>query len=490
MVGITAYGVYLPYYRLKREIIFRAMGWFNPGIAGHARGEKAVANYDEDSITMAVAAGMDCFTEIGREKIQALYCASTTFPNKERGNASIACGALNLSPNTRVAEFSGCLKSATTALVTALHEATSQVSMITASDCRLGKAGGTQEQLSGDGAAALVVGSQGVIASLISSYSLSYDFADHRRMGSDKFIRSWEERWIRDAGYFKMIPEAINGVLTKCGLQIHDIAKVVYPPLSIRDHGDLAKHLGLKPDQVQPHLLESVGNTGSAHPLVMLIAALEKARPGDKILLASFGSGSDAVLFQVTEAIKTRSTTKKLEKNVDYKAELDNYTKYLSFKGMLEKETGIRGEEIAPTSLSLAWRERNAVLRLVGSKCKACGTPQYPTERVCINPDCGAVDQMEDYSFSDKTGHLFTYTGDHLTYSEDPPALYGIVDFEGGGRYWFDLTDCRLESLKVGQPVQMTFRRRYLNEARSVAGYFWKAMPFKGLSQISKVAKE
>jgi hydroxymethylglutaryl-CoA synthase len=479
MVGITAYGIYLPYYRLKRETIFKAMGWFNPGIAALARGEKAIANYDEDSLTMAVAAGMDCFTNISRKKINTLYLASATFPYKERGNGSIACGALNLSPNTRVAEFSGCLKSGTTAIITALNEANSQVSIITASDCRLGKAGGTQEQLSGDGAAAIAVGNEGVIASLIGHYSLSYDFADYRRMGSDKFTRSWEERWIRDAGYFKMIPEAINSLLTKCELKINDITKVVYPPLSIRDHRDLAKRLGLENHQVQAHLVESIGNTGSAHPLVMLIAALEEAQPGDKILVASFGSGSDALLFQVTEEIKRLKNTNKLKKNLKYKGELDNYTKYLSFKGMLEKEKGIRGEEIAPTSLSLAWREQNAVLRLVGSKCNACGTPQYPKERVCINPECGSVDQVEDYSFSDKIGHLFTYTADHLTYSEAPPALYGIVDFEGGGRYWFDLTDCRMESLDVGQPVQMTFRRRYLNEARSIAGYFWKAMPFK-----------
>ena len=480
MAGITAYGVYLPYYRLKRETIFKAMGWFTPGIAGHAKGEKAIANYDEDSVTMAIAAGMDCFTDISREKINTLYLASTTLPNKERGNASIACGALNLSPNTRVAEFSGCLKSGTTALITALNEPNSELTMISASDCRLGKAGGTQEQLSGDGATAIAVGNEGVIASLIGYYSLSYDFPDYRRMDSDKFTRSWEERWIREAGYFKIIPEAINGLLTKCGLQINDITKVIYPPLSIRDHRDLAKRLGLEPDQVQAHLIESIGSTGSAHPLVMLIAALEEAQPGDKILVASFGSGSDALLFQVTEDIKKIKNRNKLKRNLDYKGELENYTKYLSFKGMLVKEMGIRGEELTPTSLSLAWREQNAVLRLVGSKCKACGTPQYPTERLCINPDCGAVDQMEDYSFSDKTGHLFTYTADHLAYSEDPPALYGIVDFEGGGRYWFDLTDCRLESLEVGQPVQMTFRRRYLDEVRSVAGYFWKAMPFKG----------
>lgn len=479
MKGITAYSVYLPYYRLKRETILKAMGWFNPALAGVARGEKAVANYDEDSLTMAVAAGMDCLKEMSKDKISTLYLASTTFPYKERQNTAIASAALNLSPTARTADFSGCIKAGTTALIAALNEPDSEPTMVCASDCRLGKAGGTQEQLFGDGAATVVVGTEGVIARLIGCWSLSYDFADQRRMDRDKYTRGWEERWIREAGYFRMIPEAIDGVLKKCGLPITQIAKVAYPPLSLRDHKAMAKKLGLEADRVQDPLIESIGETGCAHPLIMLGGALEEARPGDKILLVSFGSGGDALLFEVTEEIERLKDRNKLKKNLAYKRELGQYTKYLSFKGMLPKEVGIRGQEIAPTSLSLTWREQNAVLRLIGSKCQACGTPQFPRESVCINPDCGAVGEMEDYLFSDRTGYLFTYTADHLTYSEDPPALYGIVDFEGGGRYWFDLTDCQLEALQVGQPIQMSFRRRYLDESRSIAGYFWKATPFK-----------
>jgi len=456
------------------------MQWFNPGTAALARGEKAVANYDEDSLTMGVAAGMDCLTDLDRKKINSLYLASTTLPHKERGNASIASAALNLTSNTRTADFTGCLKSGTTALISALNGPDSEAAIVCASDCRLGKAGGTMEQLFGDGAAAVAVGSEGIIASLIGHNSFSYDFADQRRGDSDKFTRTWEERWIREEGYFKMIPQAINTLLARYELRLNDISKVIFPPLNIRDHQAIARKLGLEPEKVQAHRVESIGNTGSPHSLLMLIDALEEAHPGDKILVASFGSGTDALLFQVTEAIKGLKNRNKFKKNLQYKGELEHYTKYLSFKGMLPKEMGIRGEEVAPTSLSLSWREQNAVLRLVGSKCKTCGTPQFPGETVCINPECGAVDQMEDYSFSDKPCHLFTYTADHLAYTEDPPALYGIVDFEGGGRYWFDITDCRLESLKVGQPVQMTFRRKYLDEARGVSGYFWKAMPFKG----------
>ena len=479
MVGIIAYGIYIPRYRLKRETIFQGMGWFNPGIKGAARGEMAVANYDEDSLTMAVAAGRDAFSEIDRDRINALYLASVSFPYKERGNAAIANGALNLTSNTRTADFSGSPRAGTSALISAFNEAGTQTTLVCGADCRLGKPGGTLEELYGDGAAAIVVGTNGVIASMEDHYSLSYDFPDQRRIDGNKFSRTWEERWIREAGYGKMIPEAIHGLLKKCKLRIQDIAKVVYPPLSAKDHAEVAKGLSLTPDKVQAPLIEEVGNTGCAHPLMMLIGALEEAKPGDKILIISYGSGSDAILFEVTEKIKGLKNRGKLKSLLGEKEELKGYEKYLSFRGILPKEEGIRGEEIAPTSLSLQWREQKAILRLAGSRCRACGTPQFPQERMCINPGCGAVDQMEDYPFSDKRGRLFTYTGDNLTFSEDPPALYGIVDFEGGGRYWFDITDCRLESLKVGQPVQMTFRRKYQDQGRSIYGYFWKAMPIR-----------
>jgi len=479
VIGITGYGVWLPYNRIKRETIFRAMNWFNPGLAAWTGGEKAVANYDEDTLTMAVAAGKDCFDEVDRADVNALFLASTTLPYKERSNAAIACSALNLSQSIRTAEFSGSLKAGTTALISALTEVSGGFKLVCASDCRLGKAGGILEELLGDAAAAMVVGDRNVIAELKGHHSVSFDFADTRRIDSDSFVRPWEDRWIREEGYIRFISEAITGLLDKCGLKIGDVTKMVFPPWSARDHSALAKSLGLTREQVQDSLLNTVGNSGTAHPLLMLAAVLEAASPGDRIVVASYGSGSDALLFQVTDQIAHRKTPKKVLANINYKQELDSYTKYLSFKGMLTKEIGIRGEEIAVTSLSLTWREQDAVIRLAGGRCTVCGTPQFPMERICINPDCGAIDQMDKYPFSDKTAHLFTYTADHLAYSEDPPSLYGIVDFEGGGRYWFDITDCLMDSLQVGQPVQMTFRRKYQDRARSLYGYFWKAMPFK-----------
>jgi hydroxymethylglutaryl-CoA synthase len=125
----------------------------------------------------------------------------------------------------------------------------------------------------------------------------------------------------------------------------------------------------------------------------------------------------------------------------------------------------------------MMWRERKTIFGLIGARCTKCGTPQYPYQRVCVNPDCGAIDQMEEYRFSDRKGKLFSYTGDSLAFSASPPELYGIVDFDGGGRFNFNLTDCELEALSVDMPVEMTFRRKYVDGVRGIHGYFWKAMP-------------
>lgn len=96
-----------------------------------------------------------------------------------------------------------------------------------------------------------------------------------------------------------------------------------------------------------------------------------------------------------------------------------------------------------------------------------------------MKPGCGAIDEMEPYRFSDKKGHLFTYTADNLSYSPSPPAIYGMINFEGGGRYWFDFADCDAESLQVGMPVEMIFRRKFADKEHGMNTYFWKAIPVR-----------
>jgi hydroxymethylglutaryl-CoA synthase len=479
MVGVKSYGAYIPRYRINHNTIFTAVGFlgtFPPP------GENAIANHDEDTLSMAVAAGVDCLNGMKREEIDGLYLATTSQPYMLRQNSGIVAAALDLENNIRTADFLGSTKSGTSALLSAfdaVKAGTSTNVLVCASDCRVSKPGSSQEHLYGDAAVAVLMGGDDVIATLEGHFSVSYDFPDRWKATSEKFEHAWEDRFIRDAGYTKIIPETISGLLKKYNLAITDFRKIAFPDLYPREHAAIVKRLGADPGQIQGSLLDKVGDTGSASPLMMLVAALEDAKPGDKIMIASFGNGSDAMFFQVTENIKKMGKRRGVKKNLEMKKELASYEKYLAFRNLTPVELGMRGEIGFRTPMSTLFRERKTVLALCGSKCKRCGTPQYPPQRICVNPDCGAVDQMEGYRFSDKKGVLFTYTGDNLAASIDPPAIYGFVDFDGGGRFWFDITDCDLDSTKVGMPVEMTFRRRYVDESGGVYGYSWKAMPVR-----------
>ena len=477
-IGISAYGVYIPRYRLSRKTISAAMGWLSPGALP---GEKAVANYDEDSLTMAVAAGVDCLKGVDRAGVDGLYFASTTFPYRERESAAIIATALDLSPNIRTADFANSLKAGTGAIVSAYDSVKAEgvrSILICGSDSRLGKPGSSQEMVFGDGAAAILLGRSGVIASLEGWYSTSYDFSDYRRSEDDKFVRTVEDRFIREEGYAKFIPEAILGLFRKYGLEAKDFAKVAYPCLNLREHAAIGKRLGFQPNQLQEPLFTAIGEAGAASPLMLLVAMLEDAKPGDNVLLVSYGNGAEALWFKVTEEVEKVRDRERLKEHLAFKKELTSYEKYLAFRGIIPVEVGFGGE-VAPTQLPLTWRERNMILALYGSKCKRCGTPQYPPQRICVNPNCGAVDEMEDYRFSDKRGVVFSYTADHVASSIDPPLLYGMIDFDGGGRFVFEFTDCERDLLKIGMPVEMSLRRKYLDEPRGIHGYFWKAIPIR-----------
>lgn len=481
MVGIVSYGVYIPRYRLKRKTIFDQMGWFNAATAGLARGEKAVANYDEDSLTMGVAASVNCAGGFPREEIDAIHLASVSLPYANRLNASIVATALDCVPGIRTADFTSSLKAGTSALVAAadaVAAGTKKAVLVCAADCRKAKTGGSHEMTLGDGAAALMVGRENVIAEIVDSYSVSYDFPDLRRGATDQFDQGWEERWVRDEGYLKIIPGAVNGLLKKNGWKIGDFSRVVIACPSAGTLEAVAGKIGAARDQIQPNLSDRVGDTGAAHPLLLLAAAIEEASPGDMILLASFGGGSDAICFRVTGEV-SRGRKQEVRQYLENREELASYTKYLVFRGLVPLDVGIRGEITANTSLSLTWRDRREIYALCGSRCRVCGTPQYPCQEVCVNPDCGAMEQMDVYRFSDRKGRVVSFTGDYLAFSLDPPSIYGFVDFEGGGRFFFDFTDCRLEEIRVGMPVEMSFRRRYSDPARAIVGYGWKAVPLK-----------
>lgn len=477
MVGIKSYGAHIPRFRLDRNIMQMALLFL--GFAP-LRGEKAVANWDEDSITMAVAATVDCLKGENKDKVDGLYFATTSQTYSLRQNAGIVAAALDLNTNSRTADFTDSTKSGTGALLAAADAISSgslNQCLVCAADSRVSKIGSNGDYTYGDGAASLLLGKDDVIATIDGSFSTTHDFVDRRRLQGERLEHMWEERFIRDAGYMKFIPEAVMGLVKKYNLNIKDFSKVIYACAFTGAHAALGTTLGLAPGQVQDPLLANVGDTGVAQPLMMLVAALEDAKPGDKIMVVSFGQGCDAFYLTVTDKISKIKDKKAVKRNLANKVQLGSYEKYLAFRKLMPAEIGIRGEEMIFTSFSIVSRENRELYGMVGTKCKKCGTPSWPVQRICPNPDCGAVDQMEPYRFAEKRGNIFTYTSDFLAPSIDPPASYGFVDFEGGGRTGVDFTDCDANALKVGMPVELSFRIKFSDEKRAAVNYGWKAMP-------------
>ncbi len=478
MVGITAYGGYVPRLRLDRQAVYAANKWFAPGLRGNAKGERAMGNWDEDSITMAVEAARDCLAG-GDADMDGLYFASTTQPFKDRQNSGVIGTALNREEGLAVADFAGSQKAGTTALMAALDAARGgRRVMVAASDKRKTRVASTHELQFGDGAAALMVGTDKVIAKFLGGYSTSVDFVDHFRGDESDFDYTWEERWIRDEGYAKIVPPALKKALAQLNLKGSDIAHFIMPSLMGAVPKQMAKAAGVAETAVRDLLQDKLGDTGCAHALVMLVHALEGAKAGEKIMVVGFGQGLDVLVFEVTAELAKLSKRNGISGWLNRRKEEKNYMKFLAFNDMLPIEKGMRAEFDKKTALSILYRNRDMIYGLVGGKCKVCGTVQFPRSQVCVNPNCHAVDSQEPFSFAGLECSIMSWSADSLTFTPDPPAYYGMITFPEGGRFMADFTDCDAEQVKVGQKMRMTFRIRDVDSMRGgFKRYFWKATP-------------
>jgi uncharacterized OB-fold protein len=146
----------------------------------------------------------------------------------------------------------------------------------------------------------------------------------------------------------------------------------------------------------------------------------------------------------------------------------------LSWKEILPVDPPARPPLEKPSAVAL-WRDAGKGLCLTGSRCNACGTMQYPEQRVCVK--CHKQDDFKPYCFADKLGRIVTFSHDNLAATVDPPSTVAVVDFDEGGRIMCDITDRDPENIKVGMPVEMTFRKvRY---AGSIYNYWWKCRPLR-----------
>ena len=254
MTGITSYGAYIPRLRLQRKAVAQANAWFAPNMMGAARGERSMANWDEDAVTMSVEAARDCIPAQDpikdRAFVDGLYFASTTMPFSDRQNAGIVAGALSLGSGITSLDISSSQRAGTSALLAALDGVASgrvKAPLVVAGEKRKARAASSQELAYGDAAAAFTLGKDKVIAKFLGSHSVTLDFVDHFRGGDEDYDYGWEERWIRDEGYSKIVPAAIKTLLEKSGVSGGDIAHLILPcPFAKLDQA-LSKQSGIDP---------------------------------------------------------------------------------------------------------------------------------------------------------------------------------------------------------------------------------------------------
>lgn len=486
MVGIRAYGTYVPKYKLGRKQIAEA--WDFPV----APGNLTVSNQDEDSITMGIAAAFEALEtgNIDPKEIDALYFCTTTPPYTEKQNAATIATVLDLRDDCLTADITSSTRAGTTALINA-HNAISAGDaknvLIVASDKRYAEPISMFEYQYCDGAAALVVSSEDGIAKINGHASVNYDLVGPWRKEGDHHTQQFEVKVERDYGYQANIVKVLKGVVEKFELTPETIKRAAYFCFEPRSYGRVAKALKLEPKQLADNLFLDHGNSGTALAFQILIGAFEQKpslKPDDNVLFANSGDGADAFYLQATENL--RSVVKahtKLGKKLGNRMQLDKYTDFLKYRYLLKtKEPFTR-----KSSNVTIWRDAKSINQMWGFKCNKCGVIQYPLLlNSCI--ECGSQ-EITPMKLK-RNGIIYTYSLDHLIsggYYETPVPRC-IIDLEGGGRLMLDMTDCDPQEVYVGMPIDLTFRK--IHEGGGFMNYSWKCVPGAGAKKPEPAIKE
>ena len=437
-----------------------------------------MANFDEDSVSMAVAAAIDCLNGREREEIDGLLFATTTPPYAEKQCASIIATALDLRRDIFTADITDVLRAGTTALKSALDSVAAGSAknvLVVASDNRQGAPKGEAERNSGDGAVAFIISEDAVIAEQAGSYTITENMMDTWRSAGDQFVRSWEDRFAIEEGLERIMGEAVSGFMEKEGVSVKDVAKLALYSPDARRHGQLARHLGFQPEQVQDPLFGRMGNTGAAFPLMLLSGALEDGSPGQLLLTVAYGDGSDVLGFRTTSKIGERGHGLGVSGFLDSGQVLDSYETYAKWRNVWLTDSSSRRPDPQSPSVTALWRESDQNIKFHGGVCNQCGYVQYPPQRVCV--ECQSRDDSTPIRLSDKLGTVFTYSLDYLAGTVDTPLAVVVVDFEPGGRVLCMMTDREVGEVQIGMPVQMSFRK--LRVVNGIHNYYWKAVPLR-----------
>jgi len=465
MNGILSYGVYVPHWRLDRKAIAEALG------VPAGRGTRAVASYDEDSTSMGVEAARVALRGAAGVTPAALYFATAAPPYLDKSNANTLHAALNLDSGAGAFDMLGSVRSGAGALRAALDAASPTLAVL--ADIRTGLPAGADERDGGDAAAAFLCGPAGgrpLLAEAVAHASASAEFLERWRLPGENTSRQWEERF----GEHALVPlaeQAIGEALKRAGVTIHQIGRVVVTGPHGRAARRAAAAAGAKPEAIADDLTGTLGHSGAAHAGLLLADALDRAAADQLVLVVSVADGADATVWRATGALDAGRPAASVATLAAGGGRV-SYNTFLTWRGFLDREPPRRPDPqrpAAPPSL----RAEEWKFGFMGSRCTECGLRQLPPQRVCLK--CKALDKTKREPMADVPAIIATFTVDRLAYSLSPPVVAAVIDFDGGGRFQCELTDVDPAAVKIGDRVQMTFRR--LITAEGVHNYFWKARP-------------
>ena len=474
-VGITAWGAYVPRPRLARSAIASAHGWLAPSLKGLAKGRRAYCSWDEDVVTMAVEAARICFAGRDRGRVRDIRLASTTVPSADFQSSAIVSAALRLDSQVRILDVGGSQRAGLAALASALQASGTPV-LVVGSERPRARPASTQEMQYGAGAAALLVGTEDVAAELLGSASNTTLLVDHFRAAGAAHDYYWEERWIRDEGYLKVGLEAVRMGLADAKVAAEAVKHFIFPSPIKGIAEAVAKAAGIAPAAVADPLDADVGFTGAAHSLLMLANALDQAAPGDIIVVAGFGQGTDLLVLRTTQAVTSAQPSTRVSDLVGRGHTVQSYNQYATFYEELAPEYGMRAERDTKTALTEQYRSSDQVHGFVAGKCRSCGQVQFPQLAYCV--ECQApASVLEPLCLAEESARVLTYTADALTFHPSPPMYVGFAQFDLGARLLMEFVDVDPSSFGVGTRLQMRFRIKERDQTRGYYRYFWKAAP-------------
>jgi hydroxymethylglutaryl-CoA synthase len=464
--AILSYGVYVPYYRLDRALISEGLE-----SGGGSPGTRSVASYDEDPTSMAVEAAMAALDREGLPEPEEVLFSTASAPYLDKTNATTIRAALGLSTNGLALDLGGAVRSGVGALLAASRSPHPSLAVL--SDIRTGLPGSPEERDGGDASCAFLFGEGDGIASLIGSAHTSDEFLDVWRIPGEDRVRHWEERFGEHL-YVPLAEQAFAQALEQTGLKADEIDHLVVTGVSSRSARILKSSLGVRPDVVTDDLARQVGNAGTAHLGLLLASALDVARPGETIAVVVVADGASVLVFRASDHVEALEPRRTVEDELASGRGRVSYNRFLTWRGHLRREPPRRPDPVPP-SAPPSHRNEGWKFAFTGSRCRACGNRQLPPARACVA--CGTIDETEPVRLAKVPATIVTYTADRLAYSPNPPLIMAVIDFDGGGRYRCELTDCDPSSVAIGGRVEMTFRR--VNTSGGIHNYAWKARPVR-----------